>query len=145
MIYSKSKNYKSQFCLFQNKPAEQNFLGIPSQYPYITPPLYQPTQYQHLPYQYTYYSPLMNMLQPVTNGYFLPSYPASQGLSDSLTSAFNPQCSYENNANTEQRSAVSATDKAVNINDETEKSDDATTNNIPEEEKETEKNRTDKS
>lgn len=85
------------------------------------------------------------MLQPITNGYFLQSYPASQGLSDPLTSAFNPHYSCENNANTEQRSAVLTTDKAVNSNDETEKSDDATRNNIPEEEKETEKNRTDKS
>lgn len=85
------------------------------------------------------------MYHPVTNGYVFP-VPVSQyaqGIPDPMTSAFNPQSPCMNNANTEQRSGVLNTDKAVYSNDGTEKSDNAIKNNIPKEEKKTEKNRPD--
>ncbi|XP_077274745.1 uncharacterized protein LOC143904186 isoform X1 [Temnothorax americanus] len=118
-----------------NKLAEQNVgFNAPSQYPYITH-AEQPTLY-HLPHT-SYYSPLMNMLHPISGYVF---QPVSQYTPpDPLTSASNPQSSCGNYANTEQRSVLT-TDKAVYSNDETEKSDDAT-RNISKEEK---KNGTDK-
>ncbi|XP_071653874.1 uncharacterized protein [Temnothorax longispinosus] len=119
-----------------NKLAEQNVgFNAPSQYPYITH-AEQPTLY-HLPHT-SYYSPLMNMLHPISGYVF---QPVSQYTPpDPLTSASNPQSSCGNYANTEQRSVLT-TDKAVYSNDETEKSDDAT-RNISKDEK---KNGTDKS
>lgn len=118
------------------KPTEQN-VGVtaPSQYPYMT--VYQPTQYHHFPYPYSSYYPLLNLFHPITNGYVL--QPVSQDTSNPLISAVNPQCSCDNNANTEQRNRVSTTDKTVRSN-EIEKFDAASRNNIFKEEKKNEKN-----
>lgn len=83
----------------------------------------------------------MNVLHPVANSYVLqPISHYAQGTSDPLTSASNPQCSCDNNANTEQKSGVLTTDKAIYSNNGIEKFDDATRRNIFKEEKKPEKN-----
>lgn len=81
----------------------------------------------------------MNMLQPITNGYVLqPVSHYAQGISDPQTSAANPYSSYGNNANTEQQNGILSVDK-------THSNDEKSRNDIPKEEKKTEKNGTDKS
>ncbi|XP_028049740.2 uncharacterized protein LOC105838105 isoform X1 [Monomorium pharaonis] len=137
-------------------PTEQNVHGstAPSQIhpePYVTRAQipfyqsmeYQPVEYQNHPYQYTsYYSPFMNMLHPITNGYVLQlASPYGRDTSDPLITASNPYSFCENNANTEQKSGVSTADK-TRFNNETEKSNSTTKNNIPQEKK-SEKNETD--
>ncbi|XP_011693976.1 PREDICTED: uncharacterized protein LOC105453587 isoform X2 [Wasmannia auropunctata] len=120
-----------------DKPAEQNVgLTDSPQYPgtYLTSALYQPLQYQNVPYQYSYYSPLLGLFQP--NGYVLQTVPPyTQDTSDPMTAASN---SYfcKKNANGEQRSGA---DRTTLSNDGTEKSV-INSNSIAKEDKSTEKN-----
>lgn len=88
----------------------------------------------------------MSVLHPISNGYnyVLPVSQYAQGIPDPMTSASDPQSSCMNNVNTEQRSRVLTTDKTIYSNDG-EKSDNANKNNIPKEEKKTEKNGIDSS
>jgi len=89
----------------------------------------------------------MSVVHPISSGYNYVLQPVSQyaqGIPDQMISASNPQSSCMNNVNTEQRSGILTTDKAIYSNDE-EKSDNANKNNIPKEEKKTEKNGIDRS
>ncbi|XP_039311833.1 uncharacterized protein LOC105195450 isoform X1 [Solenopsis invicta] len=138
-----------------DRPAEQNVLGLTDssqiqpeasiRHPQI--PFYPPTEYQNFPYQYVpYYNPLMNMLHPVPNGYFLQTVSPYVQSRDPLISASNPHSFCENNVNTEQKSGVLTADKTVRSKDETKKSDGTARNNIPKEKKnEIEKNEINKS
>lgn len=82
----------------------------------------------------------MNVLHPVANGYVLQPVPHyMQDISNPLTSAPNPQCNCDN-VNTEQKSGVLTTDKAIYSNNGIiEKFDDANKHNIFKEEKKPEK------
>lgn len=81
----------------------------------------------------------MNVLHPVANVVQpVPHY--MQDMSNPLTSAPNPHCTCDNNANTEQKSGVLTTDKTIYSNNGIEKSDDATRRDIFKEEKKPEKN-----
>ncbi|XP_011630369.1 uncharacterized protein LOC105422622 isoform X3 [Pogonomyrmex barbatus] len=120
-----------------DKP-EQNRLAdlVQSPVTWLANALHQPiapSQYQHVPsyqYQNPYYSPLMSILQPVTNGYILqPVSHYTQDTTDQLVSATNPHSYCDNNANTQQRSAVSTADKTAHP-DDTEKSNDRNKNII---------------
>ncbi|KAL6260192.1 hypothetical protein P5V15_007726 [Pogonomyrmex californicus] len=120
-----------------DKP-EQNRLADLMQSPvtWLANALHQPivpSQYQHVPsyqYQNPYYSSLMSILQPVTNGYILqPVSHYTQDTTDQLVSATNPHSYCGNNANIEQRSAVSTADKTAHP-DDTEKSNDRNKNII---------------